>query len=89
MKHKPINIKTITPEQNTWLNSYQGTTCFEPMNLEELAKGEMSFNAVAKLNIDWYEQHMHDAYSSITDKIPYGEIPSLPQVGEAKTAKDL
>ena len=68
------NIKSISKAQNEWLKSYQGTTGFEPMHLDELESGEMSFNECAKNNINWYEDHMHDAYNAISTHVPFNEV---------------
>lgn len=67
------NIKRLTKEQNEWLKKYHGATGIEPMNLEELKTGTMSFDEVAKLNIDWYEDHMYEAFSAISRHVPYSE----------------
>ena len=61
----------ITPEQLEWLKKYQDTTGFEPMFLDELASGEITFNKCADDNNQWYETHTSDNLLSITDNIPY------------------
>jgi len=68
---RKYRIKRLLPEQNEWLRRYEAATSFEPMYLDELRAGTMTFNAAAKMNIDWYEMHMHDAYNAISSDIPY------------------
>lgn len=71
-KLKPI--KSITPEQMAWLQGYQDDTGFEPMHLDEIADGRMTFNQAAKSNIDWFESWMNDAYLGITRDVPFTEF---------------
>jgi hypothetical protein len=68
---RKYNIKRLTPEQNKWLQRYEGCTGIEPMHLDELRDGTMTFNEAAKENIDWFEMHMHDAFHAISYDIPY------------------
>lgn len=68
---KKIRIKGLTTAQNDWLNLYEGSTGFEPLHLEDLESGEMTFDEAAKSNINWYENHSSDAFAQITDHTPY------------------
>ena len=68
---RKYNIKLLTPEQNEWLQRYEGSTGIEPMYLDELRNGTMTFNEAARQNIDWFEMHMHDAFHAISDNVPF------------------
>lgn len=76
-KTRKYKIKSLSTAQNEWLKSYQSTTGFEPMHLDEIESGEMSFNEAANSNIDWYEAHMHDAFNSISTHVPFDEPSHL------------
>ncbi len=73
MKRKFL-IPGLTRPQVLWLKQYEDVTGFEPMHLDELRDGSMTFNEVAKSNINWYEAHMHDAYHAISTHVPYTEL---------------
>lgn len=73
-RHRKLKtIKTITPEQMQWLQLYQDQTGFEPMHLDELASGVMTFNDAARSNLDWFEGWKNDAWLGITQRVPYTE----------------
>lgn len=61
----PINIGRLSAAENKWLNDYYGHTCLEPMHLDELADGSMTFAEAAKKNIQWYEDHTVEALHAI------------------------
>lgn len=67
-----IHILNLTDEQNAWLNNFYGSTCIEPMFLEELEAGTKTFEDAAQENVSWYESHFADAMNSISH-IPTGE----------------
>lgn len=57
-----IYAKNITPEQRAWLQKYMNATGFEPMFQDELDSGEKTFSEVARWNLGWFENWMHDAF---------------------------
>jgi hypothetical protein len=65
-----IYAKNITKAQREWLKLYQATTRWEPMHQDELTDGTMSFERVAKINVDWFENWMNDAHLAISSNIP-------------------
>ncbi len=71
MSIKPI--MRLTVEQNKWLSDYYDMTGFEPMHLEEIEMGTMSFDKAARENIDWYEDHSSEAFLTITQE--YHNLP--------------
>lgn len=64
-KYKKLS-KLLSKEQIAWLINYENVTTFEPMYLNELASGKMSFNDAAKGNVDWFEEWMHDTYNDVS-----------------------
>jgi hypothetical protein len=64
------NIK-LNRKQRKWLREYEETTMFEPLHLDELLAGEMTFDEIARRNINWYEAHMRDAYNAISNNVPW------------------
>lgn len=69
-------IKRLTDSQNDWLKTYADETGFEPMFLDSLRDGTMTFNEAARRNIDWYEDHAADAFNTISKDVPYDERPA-------------
>ena len=65
-----IFAKNVTKAQREWLNRYLNETTFEPMWQGELTDGTMTFEQVAKANLDWFETWMHDAYNAVSRDIP-------------------
>lgn len=57
-----IYANNITPEQRAWLQKYMNSTGFEPMLQEDLDSGKKTFSEVARWNLDWFENWMHDAF---------------------------
>ncbi|MDZ5605269.1 hypothetical protein SJI00_21070 [Pseudomonas sp. RP23018S] len=65
-----ITSTTATAAQRAWLQQYENTTGFEPLHQEELDSGEMTFAAVARANIDWFEAWSNDAHLTIQKDNP-------------------
>ena len=56
--------------QRAWLKQYEDQTGFEPLHQEEFDSGEMTFAAVARANIDWFEAWSTDAHLAIQRNNP-------------------
>lgn len=65
-------VMRLTVEQNKWLSNYYDHTGFEPMHLDELELGTITFSKAARENIDWYEDHTSEIFLTITDE--FGEL---------------
>ena len=66
----PITSTTATEAQRAWLQQYEDKTGFEPMHQEQLDSGEMTFAAVARANIDWFEAWSTDSHLAIQKNNP-------------------
>ena len=73
MKRKYTAIKTITPEQRLWLDHFEGSTMLDPIDLDELMDGSMTFDEVAKANIIWFADFANDAQHQIERDVPYND----------------
>ena len=65
-----IYARNITKQQLDWLKLYESTTTFEPLHQDELTNGEMTFADVAKANLNWFEEWMHDAFNVVSTNVP-------------------
>lgn len=61
MAHPPL--RAIERE---WIGKYESETGFEPMHLDELMRNEMTFAEMARINVDWFENWMNDAFLHIS-----------------------
>jgi hypothetical protein len=68
-----VYAKRINGKQRAWLINYETMTTFEPIHQEEIDNGTMTFNEVAKKNIDWFESWMNDAFLAISRQVPRTE----------------
>lgn len=66
----PITSTKATDAQRAWLKNFEENTGFEPHAQAELDSGEMTFAAVAQLNIQWFEQWYIDTHLAIDKNIP-------------------
>lgn len=66
-------IQRLTVAQNQWLSDYYKRTGFEPMHLEEIEDGTMSFSDAAQHNLQWYEDHTSETFIDITQA--YNDLP--------------
>ena len=60
-----VYSKKATPEQRKWLSDYEAATGFEPMHQDELDSGAMTFEDVARANVQWFEGFYGDAMAGI------------------------
>ncbi len=51
-----IFVKRINGKQRAWLKKYEDETGFELLYQKELDSGVMTFDEVARYNIDWFEE---------------------------------
>lgn len=65
-----VFVKNVNGKQRAWLILYEKSTTFEPMHQDELDSGAMTFNEVARANIEWFEQWSGDAFLEITRDVP-------------------
>ncbi len=66
----PITSTKANDAQRTWLKEYENKTGFEPMHQDELDSGEMTFAAVARANIDWFEAWASETHLAIQKNNP-------------------
>lgn len=62
-------LTKVNPSQRQWLERYYTETGFEPMHLDELEAGTMTFAEVARRNRQWYEDHTNDTLRRVEDPI--------------------
>jgi hypothetical protein len=63
----------LTEEQRAWLARFQTVTGQNIHHIEALKEGAMTFDYVAKVNIQRYEQLTREVINAITRDIPYTE----------------
>ena len=68
------NYPCLTRDQIKWFNLYHKQTKFEPMHVEEVHDGSMTFDAAVCDNIRFFEDWSSRALEYIKDEIPEGEI---------------
>lgn len=61
----------LSDPQRAWLARFQQVTGQPILHLEALHVGAMSFNYVARVNIEHYEQRMREIINAITRDVPY------------------
>ena len=61
----------INGKQRAWLKKFEDETGFEPDYQEEIDAGTMTFDEVAKYNIDWFENWSGDVHSRVSTNVPY------------------
>lgn len=65
-----ITSTKATPAQLAWLKQYENTSGFEPLYQDELDSGEMTFDQVARGNINWFESWAEDTRLAIQKNNP-------------------
>lgn len=64
-KTKKALLNCLTQKQVDWLQEYYEQTTFEPMNMDDLINGSMTFEEVFIANVRWFEDWSSDVVSRI------------------------
>ncbi len=65
-----VTSTKATDAQRAWLKQYEDLSGFEPLHQEELDSGEMSFAALVRANVDWFESWSMDTMRGIQKNNP-------------------
>ncbi len=72
-----IYARKINGKQKAWLKRYEGETTFEPLYQEEIDSGAMTFDEVARANLDWFENWSKDVFTRVSSNVPYTSVQGV------------
>ncbi|MBP8055154.1 MAG: hypothetical protein KA314_04900 [Chloroflexi bacterium] len=61
-------LAVLPKHEVEWLRFYQDETTFEPMHLEDLIDGSMTFEDAFKSNVNWFESWSSDVLNQISHR---------------------
>lgn len=73
LTRKAMKCPALTADEQKWIGDYESETGFEAMHLDEVIKGEMSFDKMADENVLWFENWMTDTHLRISN-VPVREL---------------